>query len=47
MVTMFDAGWTLAAIAAHFCVDVKEVKQAIVKQAKSERNQGNDQRRAE
>jgi hypothetical protein len=47
MVTMFDAGWTLAAIAAHFCVDVKEVEQAIVKQARSERNQGDDQLREE
>jgi uncharacterized protein (DUF433 family) len=45
MVTMLDSGWTLAAIAAHFSVDVKEVEQAIVKQVKSERNQGDDQRR--
>lgn len=45
MVTMLDAGWTLAAIAAHFGVDVKEVEQAIVKQVKLERNQGHDQRR--
>jgi len=45
MVTMIDAGWTLAAIAAHFGVDVKEVEQAIVKQVKSERKQGDDQRR--
>ncbi|MGB2887275.1 MAG: hypothetical protein WBC04_06245 [Candidatus Acidiferrales bacterium] len=42
MVTMLDAGWALAAIAAHFGVDVKEVEQAIVKQAKLERNQGDD-----
>jgi hypothetical protein len=28
MVTMLDAGWTLAAIAAHFGVGVKEVEQA-------------------
>ena len=40
MVTMLDAGWALAAIAAHFGIDVKEVEQAIVKQVKSERNQG-------
>jgi uncharacterized protein (DUF433 family) len=45
MVTMIDAGWALAAIAAHFGVDVKEVEQAIVKQVKSERNQADDQRR--
>jgi uncharacterized protein (DUF433 family) len=45
MVTMLDAGWTLAAIAAHFGVDVKEVEQAIVKQVKSERNQGDDELR--
>jgi len=45
MATMLDAGWTLAAIAAHFGVDVKEVEQAIVKQARAERNQGDDQRR--
>jgi uncharacterized protein (DUF433 family) len=45
MVTMLDDGWTLAAIAAHFGVDVREVEQAIVKQAKSERNQGDDQGR--
>lgn len=43
--TMLDAGWTLTAIAAHFGADVKEVEQAIVKQVKSERNQGDDQRR--
>jgi uncharacterized protein (DUF433 family) len=47
MVTMLDAGWTLAAIAAYFGVDLKEVEQAIVNQVKSERNQGNDQRRGE
>jgi uncharacterized protein (DUF433 family) len=29
MVTMLDAGWTLAAIAAHFGVGVKEVEKAI------------------
>jgi uncharacterized protein (DUF433 family) len=40
MVTMLDAGWALAVIAAHFGIDVKEVEQAIVKQVKSERNQG-------
>ncbi len=45
--TMLDAGWTLAAITAHFGVDVKEVELAIVNQVKSERNQGNDQRREE
>lgn len=45
MVTMFDAGWTLAAIAAHFGVEVKEVEKAIVKQLKSERNQGEDEHR--
>jgi uncharacterized protein (DUF433 family) len=45
IVTMLDAGWTLATIAAHFGVDVKEVEQVIVKQAKSERNQGDDLRR--
>ncbi len=45
MVTMLDAGWTLAAIAAHFGVDVKEVEQAIVQRVKSERNQGDDQHR--
>jgi hypothetical protein len=45
MVTMIDAGWALAAIAAHFGADVKEVEQAIVKQVKSERNQADDQRR--
>jgi hypothetical protein len=28
--------------AAHFGVDVKEVEQAIVKQMKSERNQGDE-----
>ena len=39
MVTMLDAEWTLAAIANHFGVDVKEVEQAIVKQVKSERDQ--------
>lgn len=43
MVTMLDAGWTLAAIAAHFGVEVKEVERAIVKQARSERNQGDGQ----
>jgi hypothetical protein len=35
---MLDTGWTLAAIAAHFGVDVKAVEQAIVMQVKSERN---------
>jgi hypothetical protein len=45
MVTMLDAGWTLAAIAAHFCVDVKEVEQAIQKQVKSERTQAHGLRR--
>jgi uncharacterized protein (DUF433 family) len=45
MVTMLDAEWTLAAIAAHFGVDVKEVEQAIVEQVKSERTQADDQRR--
>jgi len=40
---MLDAGWTLAAIAAHFGVDVKEVEQAIQRQVKSERTQGDDQ----
>ena len=45
MVTMLDAGWTLAAIAAHFGVDVRAVEQAIQSQVKSERNQGDDQRR--
>jgi hypothetical protein len=47
MVTMLDAGWALAAIAAHFAVDVKEVEQAIVDVVKSERNRGGDQRRGE
>ncbi|MGB7847062.1 MAG: hypothetical protein WBL63_15710 [Candidatus Acidiferrum sp.] len=47
MVTMLDAGWTLAAIAAHFGFNVKEVEQAIVKQVRSERNHGDDQRRGE
>jgi uncharacterized protein (DUF433 family) len=47
MVTMLDAGWTLAAIAAHFSVDVKELEQAIAKQVKSERNKADDQRRGE
>ena len=46
MTTMFDAGWTLVAIAVHFDVGVREVEQAIVKQAKSERTQRKDQRRA-
>jgi len=45
IVTMLDAGWTLAAIAAHLGVDVKEVELAIVNQVKSERNQGEDQHR--
>ena len=45
MVTMLDTGWTLAAIAAHFGIDVKEVEQAIVKRVKSERKQVDDQRR--
>jgi hypothetical protein len=45
MVTMLDAEWTLAAIAAHFGVDVKEVEQAIVNVVKSERNQADEQRR--
>jgi len=44
MVTMLDAGWALAAIAAHFGVDVKEVEQAIQREVKSERNQGEEQR---
>jgi uncharacterized protein (DUF433 family) len=47
MVTMLDAGWALAAIAAHFRVDVKEVEEAVLRQVKSERNQGDDQRRGE
>jgi len=47
MVTMLDAGWALAAIAAHFGVDVKGVEEAIVRQVKLERNQGDDQRRGE
>lgn len=47
MVTMLDTGWTLAAIAVHFGVEVREVEQAIVKQVKAERNQGDGQRRAE
>jgi hypothetical protein len=37
MVTMLDAGWTLASIAAHFGVDVKEVEQAILKQGSCEK----------
>jgi hypothetical protein len=45
MVTMLDAEWTLAAVAAHFGVGVKEVEQAIVEQVKSERNQIDDQLR--
>jgi uncharacterized protein (DUF433 family) len=45
MVTMLDAGWTLAAIAAHFGVEVKEVEQAIVNEVKSERSQADDHRR--
>jgi hypothetical protein len=45
MVTMLDAGWTPAAIAAHFCVEVREVEQAIVNQATSERNQDENPRR--
>ena len=40
MVMMLDAGWTLAAIADHFAVDVNEVERAIVEQLKSERNHG-------
>jgi len=47
MVTMLDAGWALAAIAAHFGVDVKEVEEAILRHVKSERNQGDDQRRGQ
>jgi uncharacterized protein (DUF433 family) len=47
MVTMLDAGWALAAIAAHFGVDLKEVEQAIVNQVRSERNQSDDGRRGE
>ena len=42
MVTMLDAEWTLAAIAAHFGIDVKEVEQAIVKEVKSARNQADE-----
>jgi hypothetical protein len=45
MVTMLDAVWTLAAIAAYFGVDLNEVEQAILNQVKSERNQGDEQRR--
>lgn len=45
MITMLDAGWTLAAIAAHFGVDVKEVEKAIVDRVRSERNQSSDHRR--
>jgi len=44
MVTMLDAGWTLAAIAAHFGVDVRAVEEAIVRQSRSERNPGYDKR---
>jgi len=44
MVTMLDSGWTLAAIAAHFAIDVKEVEQANQRQVKSERNQADEQR---
>lgn len=44
MMTMLDAGWTLAAIAAHFGVEVKEVEIAIVKEVKSERNPGSERR---
>jgi len=44
-VIMLDAGWTLAAIAAYFGVDVKEVEQAIQRRVKSERTQGDDQGR--
>jgi hypothetical protein len=36
MVTMLDAEWTLAVIAAHFG------EQAIVKEVKSERNQADE-----
>jgi predicted DsbA family dithiol-disulfide isomerase len=42
MVTMLHAESTLAAIAAHFGVDVKEVEQAIQREAKSERNQADE-----
>jgi hypothetical protein len=45
MLTMLDAEWTLAAIAAHFGVGVKEVEHAIQRQVKSERNQADEQRR--
>jgi hypothetical protein len=44
MVTMLDAEWTLAAIAAHFGVHVREVELAIQRQVKSERNQADGQR---
>ena len=46
MVTMLDTGWTLAAIAAHFGIDVKEVEEAILRQVKSERNHCGDDGRA-
>jgi len=42
---MLDAEWTLAAIAAYFGVEVKEVERAIVNEVKSERNQDDEQRR--
>jgi uncharacterized protein (DUF433 family) len=42
MVGMLDVGWTLEAIAAHFGVDIKEVQQAILKQVRAERSQGDD-----
>jgi hypothetical protein len=45
MLTMLDAEWALAAIAAHFGVGVKEVEHAIQRQVKSERNQADEQRR--
>jgi hypothetical protein len=37
MVLMFNAGWSLVNIAAHFGMDVREVEQAIVKQVRDGR----------
>ena len=37
MVTMLDAGWTLAAIAAHFCVEVRRSsRQSVIKLSQKE-----------
>jgi hypothetical protein len=45
MVTMLDAGWTLAAIGAHFGVDVKEVERRIVQHVKRDREESTANRR--